>query len=379
MTTNGLLNKLLGTTNELWTIADRVGDLVLIGDPFYQGTVIDLASKRIVCPALQPVVECTEDQLSVDVNNIYLRRDLPTTSTAPSIAGSTGMMTGAVQTVPIRDCRITIAKEGVLVSVWRDLRGIVHFSTKDKIDADGECYNAGTPYTALWQLLGGKNPKDLYSENDKSQVVYRFILCHPELLRASLESGVGQLVYLGALSLDSTGADIKRLKTVNTPVHKKLFMPSPLCLADSNKFLQCGYHSIKQPTFDKRLGTGESVIIECKGIVYHVKSRAYAYRLSLHPSNDLRRDSEMLLKLSRDEETYFATNLPMASINDLDRLSELLVVQGCSYFSTEDFVVLSTKKDRERMAWLLFIASTPLSQQRRAYGLYLKWKTPTDP
>lgn len=253
------IDLLLNVQSIYWNMSDRVGDIVMINVneqykdlyPWLRGVVIDVKDKIILTSSFGfPMefvgshIELTKDVLQVKDNK------------------------NDVCSIPFSfDNTIDIYQwyEGTLLRVFK-WKGLVFYATHKKLEGKNHWASSKSFYQ-IFKEMDGPSEETLFSSD--SNIVYQYILCHPDLLMVSQVPLLthGYLVYLDSMRL-ITGEILPAKKSLifspeYFPKVTQHTFPQQMDIETTNRFLNNGYwlpdynsNNLKTNSWD-----GEAILI----------------------------------------------------------------------------------------------------------------------
>ena len=197
-----------------------------------KGIIIDLKHRNVITPP--------KYQIEVSIMNKIV--DIPGSSSIPNIL--LNLQSGNV--ITLQDFSVYEYNQGIDMKIFK-INDIVYWSTSDTINSE--------KYLSIYYECGGKDISELISD------YYDIKLVHSSVLTIDK-------VDLG----DRNGYIIDNIGNMERETNNIIVL-SPISIDDANKILNKG---------DGKLGDGGSVIIQNIYMdditIYHIKSKAYAYR-----------------------------------------------------------------------------------------------------
>lgn len=373
---------------EIMVLDSRNTGLYLIGDSVnkklekheeYKGMIVDLEKKQVIVPPCVEHVSVEMDELKIDqYGSLVLTIDQTEED-------------NVLITIPKDKFTINHNYEGVIVRIFKH-EGTVYFSTVSKLNFNKSRWGNTKFFADMYMELGGPLSYELFSPDYKySPVVHSFLVVHPELLNVCRgDIGAGFIVYLGYEEISKSNLPLpfpedeiepniwrpeKTTSNMQEAINSRiLYTPSSLTLEEANNHLKYGFHSpfhITHPC----LSNGESVHVTStmleRKIVFHVKSKAYLWRLSnrqeesnlwyqfVKNSNLDNLENNMKESTGTEGPTYYPV-LPLSTIKELvDQKMTTLVPES-----------IDPEKNPHRLYhyWMSFLMTVPLCKQVEVYG-----------
>ena len=220
-----------------------------------RGVVVDLIKGIIVVSSFGYTPTCVYDELIPNENGDLILEDLH----------------GSTHTFAKDKTTIKSSFEGVVMRViWYDNEFFT--ITHRKIIPSKSRWGNSKTFNCLYQDACGPQPDQLFNINKKySSTCYVFLVVDTSLFIATKQIVKAPYIVLLskfeiniAIFSEDFDVGIHSIETTNeissVVTNSCIHIPQNLTISQANDFLQNGY-SVKQQTLDKRMGSGESVII----------------------------------------------------------------------------------------------------------------------
>jgi hypothetical protein len=351
-----------------WDEADDVQDYNDL-----RGTIIDMNSRQVVCKPFGFLRTCVQEELHVENSELVLQLE-----------------SGPLN-LPVEDIHVSLLHEGVPISIWKDLNGIVHLSSPKKINIEisQPHRNGSLPYDEIWRQLKGPDPKLFFNAGELSPFVYTFVMSYPDLLDYSKEISVGLLVYLGHEKMDITypagsrvATDPVKINLINSiEEYKKmpptseltLYSPKHVDLDEANHHLKYGrYKEWNMENVPKNTGTGECVRILHKttNIVYNCMSPDYNWRANMRVHDNVLCNAFILFGYARNDQVFKNGTIPQFHKQNLSIIKDI-ISKGkplIRYSESSELIPINNYHGRLLNIWLAYILAVPIHLQQAAYN-----------
>lgn len=304
-------------------------------------------------------------------------------------------------TFPIQDTEIVRAFEGVMLrAFWYDGRLIM--ATHRRLNTEKSRWQTSTKtFLEMFAEAHGPSVEQMFDQTHRySYSCYEFLVVHPQLLIATRQRvDAPYLVFLGEREVTVDYEDIAPgiyKPTLKPSVSGRVsepcvHQPQSMSVEDANRWLRFGYYD-EYPINDPRQMSGEAVILKNKVTdeIIKVHSPSYDFRFTMRGEDpNIAHRFHCLFSLvqqldidSKDAEkaaaafNLFCTRLiPFKPYDPADLTKKVLESDGLVILPMESFSVeyYHLLDNRILVLWINFVYSLPLTQQKKAVGLYKEY------
>lgn len=355
-----------------------------------RGTIVDIDHRCVVTGPSDPIIECTERELTIDDGHYTVHVDeVPEGAVHGATFGDlVGLRCSRVASIPVDDVELSYYAEGTNILVWQDDKLTTRVSSHSKLDIieSRPSWGDSRPFYDYFALNNVRLDKIFRANGKVSRVVHRFIIQHPELGMYCKRNSKGNIAYDGH-SVASRRTLAPGVDFDDEPVALEEFLPeythestatttlavvlgTPITLADANDFLKYGYYEPWELPSDSRICTGEVVKMRHRhsGEVYRIKSTAWQWRYGMQKYPNIAQNMYYLLNFAHRNDYYKKIKFPRHHYqNDAQLLAKAKSGEPIVVYSTDgDLVDTSTVHGRLYNIALSAILCVPIKSQLEA-------------
>ena len=181
------------------------------------------------------------------------------------------------------DNKITLCYEGAVIKIWKDEKGVSHFSNTKNIDCSNSYWgNKQDTFETLFMENGGENFMNLFEKEESYwALTHHFMIMNKNLINTSrmdMRNNETIIIYIGSVNLDGEILESQNISpevyyyhidnTHTLPPREELagriLIPTIINIKDAYKILQQGFETkaYEEKEIRHSIFKGESIVIK---------------------------------------------------------------------------------------------------------------------